>query len=171
MVKRSRSEFLLNNLPQLQNLIKRDPVSYKQEFTQQWQHYESALSIFCLKPDSESTEFSELISFISHIASCYPKECSAFPNQLMDLLSNHYQILNPDLRKTMVQALVLMRNKDLVSPTSLLSLFFTLFRCKDKQLRVLLHSHIVADIKNANRKAKKQQTKQDFTKFYVYHVE
>lgn len=51
------------------------------------------------------------------VASCYPTECAAFPQHLVDLLSNHYAILNPDLRKTMVQALVLMRNKDLISPT------------------------------------------------------
>ena len=37
---------------------------------------------------------------------------------------------------------------------SLLSLFFTLFRCNDKPLRQLLHNHIVADIKNSNTKAK-----------------
>src|SRR6266566_5677968 len=30
-----------SNLPQLQNLIKRDPVSYKEEFLQQWNHYNS----------------------------------------------------------------------------------------------------------------------------------
>ena len=67
MGKRNRSEFLLNNLPQLQNLIKRDKISYKDEFIQQWRHYESALSIFRLKPDSESSEFGDLITFLSHV--------------------------------------------------------------------------------------------------------
>ena len=38
--------------------------------------------------------------------------------------------------------------------SSLLSLFFTLFRCRDKALRSMLHTHIVNDIKNANAKAK-----------------
>ena len=67
MGKRSRSEYLMNNLPQLQNLIKRDPNSYKDEFIQQWRHYESSLSIFKLKPSSDSTEFGELITFLSHV--------------------------------------------------------------------------------------------------------
>ncbi len=67
MGKRNRSEFLLSNLPQLQNLIKRDKTSYREEFLQQWRHYESALTIFKLKPDSESTEFGELVTFLSHV--------------------------------------------------------------------------------------------------------
>jgi protein SDA1 len=57
----------MNNLPQLQNLIKRDKLSYKEEFLQQWRHYESALAIFKLKPDSEANEFGELITFLSHV--------------------------------------------------------------------------------------------------------
>ncbi|KAJ3287922.1 Protein SDA1, partial [Borealophlyctis nickersoniae] len=154
MGKRSRAEFLASNLPQLQNFIKRDPGSYREEFLQQWRHYESALAIFNLKPDSEATEFGDLITFISHVSQCYPAECAPFLQQIIDLLSTHHQILQPDLRKVMVQALVLMRNKDQISTVSLLSLFFTLFRCKDKQLRTLLHNHIVNDIKTANAKAK-----------------
>ncbi|KNC97444.1 uncharacterized protein SPPG_07365 [Spizellomyces punctatus DAOM BR117] len=165
MGKRSRAEFLASNLPQLQNLIKRDPPSYQDEFLQQWRHYESELAIFRLKPDSEAKEFGELITFISHVAQCYTHHCSQFPQQIIDLLSNNYQILEPDLRKTMVQALVLLRNKDLISTTSLLSLFFTLFRAKDKQLRSLLHSHIVNDIKNANAKSKNNKLNKTLQNF------
>ncbi|KAI8822925.1 SDA1-domain-containing protein [Fimicolochytrium jonesii] len=165
MVKRSRAEFLASNLPQLQNLMKRDPRSYEEEFSQQWRHYESELAIFRLKPDSEAKEFADLITFISHVSQCYTQQCAEFPQQIMDLLSTHYQILEPDLRKTMVQALVLLRNKDLISATSLLSLFFTLFRAKDKQLRALLHNHIVNDIKNANAKSKNNKLNKTLQNF------
>lgn len=165
MGKRSRAEFLAANLPQLQNLIKRDPRSYRDEFLQQWRHYESELAIFRLKPDSDAKQFGELVTFISHVAQCYTQECAEFPQQIIDLLSNNYQILDADLRKTMVQALVLLRNKDLISATSLLSLFFTLFRAKDKQLRSLLHNHIVNDIKNANAKSKNNKLNKTLQNF------
>lgn len=62
-----RGQSLIMNLPQLQNLIKRDPQSYKDEFAQQWRHYESSLAIFRLKPDENSKEFGELVTFISHV--------------------------------------------------------------------------------------------------------
>ncbi|RKO88958.1 SDA1-domain-containing protein [Blyttiomyces helicus] len=165
MGKRSRAEFLASNLPQLQNLIKRDPSSYKDEFLQQWRHYESAFTIFNLKPDHEDEKFGELITFISHVSLSYPKECTEFPQQIVSMLSAHHQTLSPELRKTMVQALVLMRNKDQISATSLLSLFFTLFRCKDKHLRSMLHKHIVNDIKNCNAKSKNNKLNKTLQNF------
>ncbi|TPX60670.1 hypothetical protein PhCBS80983_g01585 [Powellomyces hirtus] len=165
MVKRSRSDFLAANLPQLQNLIKRDSRSYRDEFLQQWRHYESKLDIFRDKPDADVEQFGELITFISHVTHCYLEDCAAFPQQIVDLLSTHYQILEPDLRRTMVQALVLLRNKDLITTTSLLSLFFTLFRAKDKQLRSLLHNHIVNDIKSANAKSKNNKLNKTLQNF------
>ncbi|CAG8496890.1 7275_t:CDS:10 [Funneliformis caledonium] len=154
MGKRNRATLLPINLPQLQNLIKRDPISYKQDFLQQYRHFESQLDIFKLKPDEEAEEFGRLITFISQVAQCYSQETSSFPQQLINLLSECYQILNPNVRRTMVQALVLLRNKDIIPSITLLSLCFTLFRVRDKQLRELLYSYIVTDIKNQNAKHK-----------------
>ena len=155
-MKRPRSEYLASNLPQLQNLIKKDPQSYHDEFVQQLRHFESSLIIFNLKPQELliSDHFTELILFMSHIAKCYPKQMSDYPDKLIECLSNHHQIMAPEIRKTMVQALIIMRNKGIIEPVKLLGLFFTLFRCKDKPLRSLLHQHIVNDIKNSNVKSK-----------------
>ncbi|XP_065452044.1 protein SDA1 homolog isoform X2 [Chrysemys picta bellii] len=55
---------------------------------------------------------------------------------------------------TFCKALILLRNKNLINPTSLLELFFELLRCHDKLLRKTLYTHIVTDIKNINAKHK-----------------
>ncbi|KAI9323748.1 SDA1-domain-containing protein [Dichotomocladium elegans] len=138
MGRRNRAALLPTQLPQLQNLIKRDPKSYEAEFLQQYRHYQSTLSIFCLKPDEEAKELAELVTFISQVCQCYPKETTEFPQQIVDLLEQHCVVLHPEVRKSFVQALILLRNKN----------------CRDKALRELLYSHIVNDIKNANAKAK-----------------
>lgn len=54
----------------------------------------------------------------------------------------------------MTRALILMRNKNLLEPTTLLSLFFKLLHCPDKTLRKSLETHIMIDIKNVNKKHK-----------------
>ncbi|KAJ1666020.1 Severe Depolymerization of Actin [Coemansia sp. RSA 1813] len=151
MVRRDRATQLLNNLPQLQNLIKRDPPSYQEEFQQQLHHFEASLAIFELKPEEEAKGFGDLINFIAQVAKCYPEQCARFPAQLMDLLQRHYQVLNADLRKAIVQALILLRNRGVVSNLQVMPLFFTLFRCHDKVLRKLLYTHIVNDVKLANK--------------------
>ncbi|CAG8581659.1 1983_t:CDS:10 [Paraglomus brasilianum] len=103
MGKRNRAATLPTNLPQLQNLIKRDPVSYKEDFLQQFRHYESQLTIFKLKPDEDAEDFGSLVTFISQVAQCYPEETRAFPQQIIDILSENYQIMYPELRRTLAQ--------------------------------------------------------------------
>ncbi|KAJ2158777.1 Severe Depolymerization of Actin [Coemansia sp. RSA 552] len=151
MVRKQRGANLLSNLPQLQNLIKRDPSSYKEEFEQQLQHFEASLAIFELKPDSEAKEFGEAIGFLAQVARCYPERSARFPGQLMDLVQRHYPVLDSELRRTIVQALILLRSRGVVSNVTVMPLFFRLFRCRDKKLRTLLYKHIVSDVKSANK--------------------
>ncbi|XP_048506733.1 protein SDA1 homolog isoform X2 [Athalia rosae] len=58
------------------------------------------------------------------------------------------------MRMTFCRALILLRNKGLLEPTALLSLFFQLLRSQDKALRQFLETHIITDIKNVNSKHK-----------------
>ncbi|KFQ01191.1 Protein SDA1, partial [Haliaeetus albicilla] len=90
----------------------------------------------------------------SQVAHCYPEHMASFPQQLKELLSYHHTVLDADLRMTFCKALILLRNKNLINPTSLLELFFQLLRCHDKLLRKTLYTHIVSDIKNVNAKHK-----------------
>jgi len=64
-----------SNLPQLQNLIKRDPVSYKEEFLQQWNHYNSTRQIFQINPAEQASHFRELVTFISQVRICLCTVC------------------------------------------------------------------------------------------------
>ncbi|XP_060791348.1 protein SDA1 homolog isoform X2 [Neoarius graeffei] len=145
---------LPTNLPQLQNLIKRDSRSYTEEFLQQLRHYQSMLQVFKHQPDKSNKDLAELVMFLAQVGHCYLTELSDFPRELTELLLNHHTVLEPNLRMTFCKALILLRNKDLIDPTSLLELFFELLRCHDKLLRKTLYIHIVTDIKNINSKHK-----------------
>jgi protein SDA1 len=59
-------------------------------------------------------------------------------------------LLDADLRRTLCQALILLRNRNMLTSTSLLELFFQLFRCPDKPLREMLYKHIVSDVRRLN---------------------
>jgi protein SDA1 len=61
-----------------------------------------------------------------------------------------------DVRKTCVSALILMRNKGALEPLRLLELFFRLMAVvPDKTLREILYKHMVNDIRNINKKGKR----------------
>ena len=70
---------------------------------------------------------------------------------LVDLLSREAAGMNPSLRKTLVQCLLLLRKHKLVELVPLLELFFRLFRVQDKALREQLYTSIVGEVRRANR--------------------
>ncbi|XP_071847511.1 protein SDA1 homolog [Apostichopus japonicus] len=153
MSEKNRNQ-LPSNLPQLQNLIKRDPESYFEEFQQQHRHYQSHLQVFQLKPTVHSKDVIDLTMFLCQVSLCYPKDLSGLPLQLTDILQRHGTEMNSEMRMVMCRGLMILRNRGLMSPTSLLELFFELFRCQDKNLRLTLYRHIVSDIKKVNSKHK-----------------
>uniref|UniRef100_A0A8C1RRU8 Protein SDA1 n=1 Tax=Cyprinus carpio TaxID=7962 RepID=A0A8C1RRU8_CYPCA len=98
---------LPTNLPQLQNLIKRDPKSYTEEVKNVViAHYQSNVEIFKHQPDKSNKDLAELVMFLAQVGHCYLEELSDFPQQLTDLLLNHHTVLEPDLRMTLYTHIV-----------------------------------------------------------------
>ncbi|CAB4027968.1 SDA1 homolog, partial [Paramuricea clavata] len=118
-----------------------------------------------MNPSLSNEVFQDLVRFLSQVSHCYPNELEEFPQELKDMLQRHYTIMNPDLRMALCRSLILLRNKGLLSPTSLLELFFLLFRCKDKLLRKTLYTHIVTDIRNINAKHKNNKVNSTLQNF------
>ncbi|XP_063983452.1 protein SDA1 homolog [Diachasmimorpha longicaudata] len=156
---------LPDNLPQLQNLIKRDPESYKEEFSQQYNHYKSTLEVFRLTPDKFNKSLDELLMFLAQVAHCYSDELVTYPQEIVDILKTHNTVLDNDMRMTFCKTLILLRNKGLLEPTVLLSLFFELLKCQDKALRQFLQTHIITDIKSINSKQKNTRVNTNLQNF------
>ncbi|OCB85450.1 SDA1-domain-containing protein [Sanghuangporus baumii] len=146
-----RGALLSSNLPQLQNLIKRDPAAYKEEFLQRWNHYRSVLSIFQANPVDQSEEFREMVTFISQVSACYPKETASFPSELSSLLLNYYAELNADMKKGLISNLIILRKKGVLTPVDLLKTIFPLLpRTSSSSLRSFIRKNILLEIRSAN---------------------
>ncbi|KAI0085392.1 actin cytoskeleton organization and cell cycle progression protein [Irpex rosettiformis] len=148
-----RGILLTSNLPQLQNLIKRDPIAYKEEFLQQWNHYDSIRKIFLLNPDEHAQHFRELVTFIAQVTQCFPKETVEFPLHLSTMLLESYGSLAPETRKSLVQNLLMLRNKNVISSIDLLKTLFPLLpKTTSSPLRANIRKTILSDIRSANIK-------------------
>jgi len=145
---------LPTNLAQLQNVIKRDPESYKEEFLQQFRHFTSTLEVFELSPDKFNSSLDDLVMFLAQVAKCYGAEMKEFPDMIVRALRKHSTVIDPDMRLSFCRALILLRNKSLISPAEIHQLFFELLSCQDKTLRSFLKDNIINDIKNINAKHK-----------------
>jgi protein SDA1 len=186
-------------LPQLQNLCKRDPDGYREDYDAQVRRLASELNILQLAPQQQQQHVSdglmELIQFAAAVSSSSYKgaESDRIATMLIGLLvggGNTYSStqdennnnnnnnnkkdsitvmttmlptsalqLHRDIRKSCVSALILMRNKGALAPLRLLELFFRLMAViPDKKLRELLYNHMVNDIRNINKKGKRDDT-------------
>ncbi|CAG5124076.1 unnamed protein product [Candidula unifasciata] len=143
-----------SNLAQLQNLMKRDPQSYKEEFVKQWQYYHNLMQTFQLQPSKYDEKLDEMITFLSQVSHCYKEEVSELPEQLSNILKNHSTILDRTMRMTLVKAVIMLRNKEMISAAQVLQLFFKLLRCEDKLLRKTIYQYVVSDIKSINGRHK-----------------
>lgn len=169
-------------LAQLQNFCKRDPDGYREDYEAQVRRLESECGILALSPSSEpSKRLEELIQFAAAVSSSSYKgeESNRIASLLIGLLLGSSEAslnstakgqsvsmtmptsalqLHKDVRKACVSALILMRNKGAVEPLRLLELFFKILSVvPDKALRELLHRHIVNDIRNINKKGKRDE--------------
>ncbi|KAI9932113.1 hypothetical protein ASPWEDRAFT_132696 [Aspergillus wentii DTO 134E9] len=145
------------DLPNLQHKIRRDPKSYVEDFRAQHYQYESHREIFMAAPSSSTDtgiiSLRELIDFIAHVADCYPEITKEFPQQLIDMLSQHHLVLESELREKIVGSLVLLRKKDIIDSATLLqTLFPVLISTPSKTLRALLFQKILMDLRTANSK-------------------
>ncbi|KAK9478389.1 SDA1-domain-containing protein [Lipomyces japonicus] len=157
MPKRRRAALLPNNIALLQNLVRRDPGSYKEEFLTQYRHYETQREILSVNPagfhDVES--FMDQVGFIAQVTVCYPVETNKFADDLAGLLAQHHVNLPADLRQKIVQSLVLMRNRGVISSERLIQVLFPLLPvATSKQFRKDIYTTLVRLLKHANKGSK-----------------
>ncbi|KAG5438672.1 hypothetical protein PCANB_002391 [Pneumocystis canis] len=154
--KKNKAFFLQTNIPKLQNLIKRDPESYKEDFFIQWKHYQAMRDIFIENMGEKNENFSNLIIFISQVkmCPCYPRETENFPNDIATLLLNFQNDLHNETKEKIVQSLILLKNKNIISSNYLLKVIFPILSTSStKSLNMRIFAAILSEIKNSNLKS------------------
>lgn len=145
------------DLPNLQHKIRNDPLSYKDDFVNQFSQYSSLLELFLQSPtttdDTGLVRLRDLVDFVSHVADCYPTLTQEFPLHLANLLRLHHATLDAELRDKIVGSLVLLRKKDIIDSNTLLNtLWPLLISTPSKSLRALLYQKIVSDLRSSSSK-------------------
>ncbi|KAL8953466.1 MAG: hypothetical protein Q9222_000670 [Ikaeria aurantiellina] len=155
------------DLSSLQYKIRRDPASYEKDFLDHYNRYENQRETFIHAPASASADaivsFCDLIELISHVAYCYPKTTTQFPEDLIRVLNLHHESLDPELREKIVGSLVLLRKKDIIdSPRLLQTLFPILISTRSKSLRTLLYQKCLSDLRTSNSKTTNHRLNRTF---------
>jgi len=153
-------------LPQLQNIMKKDPEAYTAEFDQQWSRFQSMMDIFKLKPQKPHNTFSEQVMFLAHVAPSFPAKAEALLEVLIGTLNESLEIMHPQMWQVPVQALILLRNRNQFPCMRTLPTYFKLFTLQDKVLRKIVFTHIVRDIVQMNKTSKSQKSNNELRDFF-----
>jgi len=159
------------SLSTLQSLMRKDPEAYETEFSQQWLHFDSMLEIFKLKPQKPSKTFGEQVMFLAHVVPSFPEKGNAFPGLLIGALNNHFQVMHPEMRSTLVNALIMLRNRNQFPLLQILPLYFKMFTSQDKSLRQIIFTHIVKDLVQIHMKSMRQATRSDLKDFFFKQLQ
>ncbi|GMI16613.1 hypothetical protein TrLO_g15633 [Triparma laevis f. longispina] len=159
-------------LAQLQNLCKRDPEGYIDDYQSQLLRFNSEVQILELNPSSANPRFIELMQFITAVvSSSYRSDSESVAQTVMSLLSNKSNNLHSEIRLQLVKSLILMRNRAVVKPTTVQTLFCNLLSVQDKALRAVVYAHIISDVKALNKKSKDEKNNRSLQSYMHKIVE
>ncbi|KRY35802.1 Protein SDA1 -like protein [Trichinella spiralis] len=146
------SDKMRQNLSILQEQLVRDPASYRDEFIEQYRHFESLLSLAEMQPQVKSERLLEIVFFLCHSAHFYKDVAHSFAQQLVDTISRSAQTVQPALRLGICKALLLLHGKRMLTLPDLVNTFLDLLKCRDKTLRRFLYTATISRVKRLNAK-------------------
>jgi len=119
-------------LPQLQNLCKRDPVAYRDDYQAQTRRLESEIALLPQQQQQSSHRVVELIQFAAAVSSSSYRgeESDRIASMLMNMLGKQkgdYSVsstMDKDVGKSCVSARIIMINQGEVPPLERLHLVF-----------------------------------------------
>ncbi|CAJ0949991.1 unnamed protein product, partial [Mesorhabditis belari] len=148
--KKSRFVMSESNLGLMQEIVRKDPESYKEEFNEQLYFYTQTMKLLQLQPAMHKLEVQSLLDtiiFLAGVAQFYPTEAKEFSAHLQTILREQAPGLDAEVRMQFCKALVCLRNKNMVEPLEITELFFELTKVEDKRLRKFIITSIGAHLK------------------------
>ncbi|GMR58810.1 hypothetical protein PMAYCL1PPCAC_29005, partial [Pristionchus mayeri] len=134
----------------LQEMVRKNPESYKEEFLEQYEHFMQTIKLLHLQPVQHRMDVQPLldsITFLSGVVVFFKEEAKAFGDQMLTVLREQATGLDPHVRMAFCKALIPLRNKNFIEPLTLLELFFELIKLEDKHLRKFILSSISSHLK------------------------
>uniref|UniRef100_A0AC34R976 Protein SDA1 n=1 Tax=Panagrolaimus sp. JU765 TaxID=591449 RepID=A0AC34R976_9BILA len=139
----------------LQEMIRKDPASYKEEFEDRFFKFQQRIKLFDFNTALHRNDIHavlDLVTFLSGVAAFYPEHAKEFAKQLSDVLKENGPGLDNEIRLSFVKALVTLRNKKVITDSEVFDLFFDLVRCEDKNLRKFILGALISFIKQLSQK-------------------
>ncbi|KFD72692.1 hypothetical protein M514_01819 [Trichuris suis] len=159
------------NLALLKEKLGQDPESYREEFFDQFRHFQSILQLMELQPQLKQEGLVEVVFFLCTAAQFYPEAALEFRDQLMALLKRSASDLDSPVRVALCKALLLLNTRKMIGLTDLVGLFLELLKCRDKTLRLFLFTATVNRLRKMNATRRDQKLNSSLQAMFLWHLQ
>jgi protein SDA1 len=159
-----------SNLGLLQEMVRKDPESYKEEFEERFFKFEQRMNLFNFNTHFHRHDINvltELVTFVSGVADNYPEYAAKFATQLKNVLNASGAGLDPEIRMSFCKAMVTLRNKKVVTDLQIFELFFELVKSEDKHIRKFILGALVSFIKQGSLKCADRKAEARLQNFVI----
>uniref|UniRef100_A0A5S6R0A8 Protein SDA1 n=1 Tax=Trichuris muris TaxID=70415 RepID=A0A5S6R0A8_TRIMR len=159
------------NLALLKEKLGQDPDSYREEFFDQFRHFQSILQLMELQPQLKQEGLVEVVFFLCTAAHYYPQAAVELRDQLISLLKHSASDLDSSVRVALCKALLLLNTRKMISITDLIGLFVELLKCRDKTLRLFLFTATVNRLRKMNVVHRNQKLNSSVQAMLLCHLQ
>uniref|UniRef100_A0A7E4UXG3 Protein SDA1 n=1 Tax=Panagrellus redivivus TaxID=6233 RepID=A0A7E4UXG3_PANRE len=162
-----------SNLGLLQEMVRKDPESYREEFEERLFRFQQRMHLFDFNTHfhrSDVHALLELVTFVSGVADKYPEHGKTFAKQISDVLNASGPGLDPEVRLAFAKAIVTLRNKNILTDLEVFEQFFELVKCEDKHLRKFILGALVSFIKQSSQSGGRSHNKKAISKMQNYTI-
>ncbi|CDW51799.1 SDA1 and PDZ and NUC130 3NT domain containing pro tein [Trichuris trichiura] len=159
------------NLALLKEKLGQDPESYREEFFDQFRHFQSVLQLMELQPQLKQEGLVEVVFFLCTAAQFYPEAAIELRDQLMALLKRSASDFDSPVRVALCKALLLLNTRKMICLSDLVGLFLELLKCRDKTLRMFLFTATVNRLRKTNATRRDQKLDSSLQKTFLWHLQ
>ena len=99
----------------MQDFVFRDPGDHIEEIRASYEEFTRLLDLYIDQPKEINKNFKKLLYDLSHIINHHPSLAKQFADRVCSFLETHPESLPHDLRIQLVQAVMVLHNKEVIS--------------------------------------------------------
>lgn len=120
-----------------------NPEDHEEEITASYEEFSRLLDLYAENPKEINKSFVKLLYDLSHIISHFPKLALSFATKVCTFLDTHPESLPSSLRIQLVQAVMVLHNKEVIDTCDAINKLIPLFKLNDKNVRRCIFGHFI----------------------------
>ena len=129
----------------MEDYVFRDPADHVEEIQQAYSEFSSLVKLYAEQPKEIDKHFLKLLYDLSHIVH-HHDFAKYFADEVCAFMETHPESLRNDVRLQLVQAVMVLHNRNVISTETAINKLIPMFRLNDKNVRRCVLGHFITKL-------------------------